>query len=679
MKKFKMGMVFGLSALTVMSVASCNITSKDDFVLSYKVTTSSGETKQVTIDAQDVYERYLKTSPKDHAKAYYDAIYDVAVRVAFQNGGVLNKYKDEVTTSTKTKIANLKKEADKNNQKWEDYLATLSYYDDSLSDADNEKLLYADEELKIMKEKVSTEFSDQFNEWNESKVDSSDLDNQKKYNQLWGEDGYLNVNMPYAVRHILVKAGDSSDNFTSSKITSDQVTKLHRVFERLVTSNSDTNTFGSIAHDESEDTGSTERNGVYMMGTKTSFVNEFKLGLYTYESILNTETKAKYEAFIDAQSDDYIGFGGTSEAKDKVEEIGANYIPYEAVEKLYEYRDLESVNGKKVNEGNESYYPRNIVFNKYFNVHNVSFIVNEKCDTSEPTNTNFKNSDNGEGIYSDLDADGKYTNDTTPYFTDGTTEANKFQYIDGLGKSVLCDEKGNPIMLVVNATSSGGIHLITVERDYLDFVGNDGKLTGTITVEDEKAKNGEYTVNINEYYAPKSPIYQEGYNSDGQPYYNVDNGSFEGEFPYFTGTDNKNYPKKTFINSEVYTTPSKYDSLVSSTITTEVSSNSYIAEDSIKSLNEFNWLAGQSGIKATNETANKLVETYKASLENSSSQTNRENLNTSWDEYATTLENQTYSREYGLIPYTCALKFKDAATDDAYQKGGYCYYSTTTK
>ncbi len=679
MKKFKMGMVFGLSALTVMSVASCNITSKDDLVLSYKVTTSSGETKQVTINAQDVYERYLKTSPKDHAKAYYDAIYDVAVRVAFQSGGVLNKYKDEITTNTKTKIANLKKEADKNNQKWSDYLATLSYYDDSLSDEENEKLLYADEELKIMKEKVTSEFTDQFNEWNKDKVDASDLENQKKYNQLWGEFGYLNVNMPYAVRHILVKAGDTSDNFTSSKITSDQVTKLHRVFERLVSTNADTNTFGSIAHDESDDSGSTERNGVYMMGTKTSFVNEFKLGLYTYEAILNQETKGKYEDFIEAQNDSYIGFGGTSEAKETVENIGANYIPYEAVEKLYEYRDVESVNGKKVNEGNESYYPRNIVFNKYFNVHNVSFIVNEKCDTSEPTNTNFKNSDNGEGIYSDLDADGRYTNDTTPYFESSSNEASKFQYIDGLGKSVLCDEKGNPIILVVNATSSGGIHLITIERDYLDFVASDGTLTNTITVDDLNADNGSYTVNINEYYAPKSPIYQEGYNSDGKPYYNVDNGSFEGEFPQYEGTDGKYYPKKTFINSEVYTTPSKYDSLVSSTITTEVSSNSYIAEDSIKSLNEFKWLAGASDIEAKNETAKKLVNTYTKSLENSSSQTNRENLNTSWDEYATTLSDQTYAREYGLIPYTCALKFKDAGTDEAYQKGGYCYYSTTTK
>lgn len=109
MKKFKMGMVFGLSALTLFSIASCDVTAKDDLVLTYKITTSSGEVKEAKINAQDVLERYLKTNPKDHAKAYYDAIYDVAVRVAFQSGGVLNKYYDEVESSTKTKITNLKK------------------------------------------------------------------------------------------------------------------------------------------------------------------------------------------------------------------------------------------------------------------------------------------------------------------------------------------------------------------------------------------------------------------------------------------------------------------------------------------------------------------------------------------------------------------------------------------
>ncbi len=690
MKKFKMGMAFGLSALTLFSIASCDVTAKDDLVLTYKITTSSGEVKEAKIDAQDVLDRYLKTNPKDHAKAYYDAIYDVAVRVAFQQGGVLNKYYDEVESSTKTKITNLKKEADKNDQKWSDYLATLSYYDDSLSDEENEKLLYATEELKIMKERVTKEFSEEFNEWNKEKYTGEDLKTQKNYNQLWGDNGYLNVNMPYAVRHLLVKCGDSTDNFTSSKITSAQVTKLHRVFERLLSTNTDTNTFGTIAHDESEDSGSVERNGVYMMGTKTSFVNEFKLGLYAYESIFNEEKQSVYEAFINSKnsdgSSDFIGFGGTSEAKNTVKDIGVNYIPYEAVEKLYEYRDLESLNGKKVNEGNENYYPRNIVFNKYFNVHNVSFIVNEKCDTSEPTNTNFTYSDNGQGVYSDLDANGKYKNDTTPYFDSTTTESTKFMEVpglknsDGSNKKVLCDEKGNPIMLVVNATSSGGIHMITVERDYFDFVDTTtGEATKELEITDSNAKDGKYSVSINEYYAPKSPIYQEGYNSSGKPYYNVDNGSFKGEFPYYEGTDGTNYPKATFINNDVYTTPSKYDSLVSSTITSEVTSNSYIAEDNIKSNNEFLWLANTSDIKAKDEKANALVELYKKNLENTSSQTNRENLNNSWDEYATTLKNQDYARKYGLIPYTCALHFKDADTDARYQKGGICYYSTSTK
>ena len=97
MKKMKMGIVFGLCALTLTSLASCgDITAKDDLVLTYKFTTSSGDVKEAEINAQDVYERYLKTNPKDHAKAYYDTFYDVAVRLSFQEGGVLNKYQNDL-------------------------------------------------------------------------------------------------------------------------------------------------------------------------------------------------------------------------------------------------------------------------------------------------------------------------------------------------------------------------------------------------------------------------------------------------------------------------------------------------------------------------------------------------------------------------------------------------------
>ena len=60
MKKMKMGIVFGLCALTLTSLASCgDITAKDDLVLTYKFTTSSGDVKEAEINAQDVYERYL--------------------------------------------------------------------------------------------------------------------------------------------------------------------------------------------------------------------------------------------------------------------------------------------------------------------------------------------------------------------------------------------------------------------------------------------------------------------------------------------------------------------------------------------------------------------------------------------------------------------------------------------
>jgi len=693
MKKFKIGMSLALSVLTLASISSCKITEKDDLVLTYSYKTSDGTTKTREINAEDVYQRYLKKDPKDHAKAYYDAIYDVAVRIAFkQENGVLHKYLSTVEDEANTAITNAKNEADENDQDWDDYLAAKGYDDDALSDEENEHLFYLDKELEAMKSKVSEEYDEEFNDWVKDATDSSYSD-QQKYNKLWGEQGYFEMNMPYAVRHLLVKCGDSSDNFTSSKISSTQVDKLHRVFNNLVNTNTTTNTFGSIIKAESEDTGSASRYGTYVMGTKTSFVNEFKLGVYAYESIFNSETSDKYNDYLENKQKsnaNFIGFGENEDAKKTIEEVGVNFVPYEAIERLYEYKDVENINGQTVNEGNESYYPRNILFNKYFNVHNVSFITNEKCavtgtstyeeDEASLSSTGLTYSDNGKKVYTDLDSKGKYQNSSTTYFATTSSEASHFKEfkINGETKSILVDEKGNPIIMVVNATSSGGIHLITIEKDYLDFIASDGTATETYTVSDENAKGGSYEVAINEYYAPESPIYQDGRDRNGNPYYNVDSGSYKGEFPQYETVDGTYAPKETFINSDIVTTKSDYDSIISSTITSEIDSNSYISNDSIQSKNEFAWLTSQTNLTAKNETAKELIQMYQDNLENTSLYSDNKTLNDSWTSYATTLENQQNDRKYGLIPETCALHFKDAgdSSDKYYKQGGICYYST---
>ena len=90
-------------------------------------------------------------------------------------------------------------------------------------------------------------------------------------------------------------------------------------------------------------------------------------------------------------------------------------------------------------------------------------------------------------------------------------------------------------------------------------------------------------------------------------------------------------------------------------------------------------MVGETSVEVKNETAKNLVQAYQNNLKNTAAQSNMESLNSSWEQYATTLENQDRSRKYGLIPETCALKFKNAETDPAFQKGGYCYYSTSIK
>ena len=97
---------------------------------------------------------------------------------------------------------------------------------------------------------------------------------------------YVANTAPMIVKHILVKTSDSNVR-TKSTITEDQADKLGTVLNRLKASATDTtgrNTFVNIASEDSEDTSSKNGGNLGIMDTYTSFVNEFKLGLYVAEA-----------------------------------------------------------------------------------------------------------------------------------------------------------------------------------------------------------------------------------------------------------------------------------------------------------------------------------------------------------------------------------------------------------
>ena len=186
--------------------------------------------------------------------------------------------------------------------------------------------------------------------------------------------GYFEDQMPYHVSHILVKLEDSSGtNYANGSISEANAKKLYDVVDALANSE---DTFSTIAKQYSEDPGSRALSGdLGIMDTSTSFVNEFKLGVYAYEN--------------------YYGSANTEDTKIDALDFAANYE--KAVEKSFTEDELSDQNvpvissdvfkwlkdaaeedkdesKEEVLDNEASLYPRNIIYNKFLNRHSVAFI-----------------------------------------------------------------------------------------------------------------------------------------------------------------------------------------------------------------------------------------------------------------------------------------------------------------
>lgn len=275
---------------------------------------------------------------------------------------------------------------------------------------------------------------------------------------------FVEETAPYHVKHILVKVDASSSDLYNATISEDDAKDLSNVVERLATGED----FGIVAQTKSEDTGSAEDFGdVGIMSTKTSFVSEFKYGLYTYDAMFNPD--------IDEDTKEEVKEQTFSTDEDVVsayeDEIGgkAYGIPYSAVKQLDYYADVTTAaDGQTVSDAEEYNYPRNILFNNYFNNHSLSFVF---LDENTAESDSYYSSDD----YNDAVASGRFQtvsgiSDSLQQFdADDTGVYSALQDIDS-SKKILCDEEGRPILVTRAGTGSSdsgyqGIHFIVAQKD----------------------------------------------------------------------------------------------------------------------------------------------------------------------------------------------------------------------
>lgn len=417
--------LFTLSAIAVftMGLTSCNeYYQKDNFVVSFNGT--DGEAISVTAD--DILERYEHTLTG--VKAYYNAVYDVVLRYEMNQSDRAAKKKnlvDLATTKVNDKKTLAQTNADTNKTSYDTELDTI-LKGEGVEDLDE---LQAKYETANFKEYLEDDFYDTNME---SLLTGTSLKVGDKEVEL---ASYLNDVLPYHVRHILVKTSATSGDYARSTITSQEAKNLASVATRLATL---ADSFGEVAKSSSEDDGSKANYGdLGIMSKNTSFVNEFKLGIYTYDSIFNTSLEAEQKAKLELTTSEEL-----KEELGSLTKLGLAKIPYKAITQLKELSEKEKDDkGELVNEGTAAYYPRNIIWNTFFNKHNVAVITPEEFDLASGVSSPIAN-------LSDLGG---------------------FKEVPELGgQKVLTDEKGNPILVVRAGTSDyQGVHFIVVERSAL--------------------------------------------------------------------------------------------------------------------------------------------------------------------------------------------------------------------
>lgn len=380
MKKGFKSLAALMATITAVSVlASCNKSEYTYPDASWKkgyIATLGGK----DVSFADIYK--LMEGTKDSSRAYFSTASSILAQI--------------VTPRTDTMITSVDTQMDQQKQNWKSSASTngTSYKEEMQKTLDSEGVL--DEDALRDKKIAALQIEDNKNQY---LSESFGTDEDKDYSYRISEDytkKYVDTMHPYHVSHILVKvdAASGGEGTYNGKISADNATKLGDVVKSLI---STTSNFAQTAYHFSDDGSSSSYGDLFAgtggtaLDTSTSYVNEFKLGLYAYETYFNTNSSTSdkvKEALrvphgnVNQTVADKIG--ETSFAKGEAYGIPAT-IALEMAE-VYDQTKSDSgyntVSENKFDIG-ESLYPRNVLFNNYFNNHALSFIYDDSDEYAD--------------------------------------------------------------------------------------------------------------------------------------------------------------------------------------------------------------------------------------------------------------------------------------------------------
>lgn len=390
-----------LLAIGTLSSCSSDVTKK----------TENGEEVIITVGnteytADDLMAKYATTTAG--ASAYYNAINRVLVNHAVETNDEMKK---DVENEVNRVVRDARNNAANNGTSYRSELSTLLTAEGA-DDLDELREIYT-------LERKTTRLQKQFYD---AQTDA-----------LTAE--YIETTNPYHVKHILVNTSNAGTSFYQGTISEDESRAIASVVRRLASGNE---TFGTVAQSASGDGSAQQFGDLGIMDRDTSFVSEFKMAVYNYDYFYNTSIADADKAKLDIPETVKGADASKNISVENVIRESVKTIPYSEVMKLEEYASITRNTNTltEIENGDANYYPRNILFNNYFNNHSLSFIVKDAAATGV-SNARFKTIN-----------------------------------VDGTNVDVLTDENSNPILVTragtgsVGEESSGyqGIHFIVIEQ-----------------------------------------------------------------------------------------------------------------------------------------------------------------------------------------------------------------------
>ena len=646
MKKSKVSLCLASGFVVAMSLAACSsVSSKDNVVVTIK--NYDGQQYDILTDA--VYNKY-KTET-DGVSKFYNAILESLIRYEYQNPNSAvrqqawskaiksnSEIKSEAENNVKNDKNTASENADTNGTSYEtEWEAILSSHNCEDEDELLEYYIY-----QLEKDDITDKFflyqkdSTLTQEWLGVKDDGSKASDSVK--------GVF----PYHIRHVLTSISGGNTNFYDGTITSEEAKNLKSTIEALINHNKFT--FADVAKQFSGDSGSGAKGGdVGIMATTTSFVNEFKLGIYAYDCLytnnaLGANTTIKEGVGINSNYNvlDLYRDDKSQPASRTVEDVwtnkfptnlnlsdtkttshGIQEVPFDAFELIGQMAEVEKDgSGKQVNKGNSHYFPRNVLYNYYLNFHNPFVITNKVINDT----TGFPE-----------DYDGRY--DTNEWFNGASFNGNGY----------LTDEDGN---VIIGCRSEHGIHFMIMEKSIHEY---------------QEGGNTKATTSLEDYYTTLTP-------SD------ADFPSYEGKqkdtyVSYIQTNENSTYTSRASeIKSAVKSFDSTYDYRLFEYIFSVEGENISIKDSTLKtSISEYISRTRETNKDSADKTLNEAWRTYTELVA-----LQYENRTDDWKTTDETVTNRTTSGRsstFRTIHPRCAVGFKNHS-GDAWKEatGGICYY-----